>query len=83
MAFTPGLQFGVPDKTAIRIASIPGDPRKLVVFAYETKSATLDGPAPARRVGLFMTANTAVQMEPWGWRLFDVAVGWAAAAVGP
>ncbi len=80
LAFTPGINFGVPEKGAIRVASIPGDAKKLAVFAYETHATTLDGPAPARRVGLFMTANTALQMEPAGWRLFDVAVAWAVSA---
>jgi hypothetical protein len=80
---TPGLHFGVPLGTAIRIASITGHPKKSAVFAYETGAKTLEGPAPARRVALFMTANTAAQMEPAGWRLFDVAVAWSVAAEGP
>lgn len=72
------LSWGRAREDAIRIAVIDGSPEKAAVFAYD-RGASMPGlVAPARRVGLFLFDQTAPQLTPQGWALFDAAVRWAA-----
>lgn len=72
------LSWGRAREDAIRIAVIDGSPEKAAVFAYD-RGASMPGlAAPARRVGLFLFDQTAQQLTPQGWALFDAAVRWAA-----
>jgi hypothetical protein len=73
------FSWGTPASAAWVIATL-GLSSKAAIFAYE-ESDTLAGTptfvAPARRVGLFMTAETAASFLDDGWSLFDAAVLWA------
>ncbi|WDS37018.1 hypothetical protein [Pseudoxanthomonas sp.] len=72
------MGWGVPARAATVIATLPGEPDKAVVFAYE-KGATMDYDfvAPARRVALFLDNDTFSSLSPDGLKLFDAAVEWS------
>jgi hypothetical protein len=72
------MGWGVPARAATVIATLPGEPDKAVVFAYE-KGATMDYDfvAPARRVALFLDNDTFSNLSPDGLKLFDASVEWA------
>jgi hypothetical protein len=71
------LGFGKPSESAIRVASVTGDPLKSLIFAYE-KGATMSGVvAKGRRVGFFLHNKGTVRLTNAGWSLFDAAVKWA------
>lgn len=72
------MGWGTPARSAIVIATLPGDPDEAVLFGYE-KGATMDYDfvAPARRVALFLDNTTFDQLSPQGLRLFDASVDWA------
>ncbi|EJL84280.1 hypothetical protein PMI16_04021 [Herbaspirillum sp. CF444] len=74
------MGWGTPARSAIVIATLPGDLDKAVIFGYE-KGATMDYDfvAPARRVAFFLDNLTFDQLTPIGLRLFDAAVVWALA----
>jgi len=71
------LSWGKPENTAIPIAE--DDNGKVVIFGYECGVFMAGINAPARRVGFFLHEETAADMMPQGWALFDAAVGWATA----
>jgi hypothetical protein len=74
----PGLiAWGIPVDTALKVASVAGTPADLAVFAYDTGVMMAGIPAPARRVGLFVTSDLPATLSPAGWTLFDAAVSWA------
>ncbi len=75
------MGWGTPARSAIVIATLPGDLDKAVIFGYE-KGATMDYDfvAPARRVAFFLDNLTFEQLTPIGLRLFDAAVVWALAS---
>lgn len=77
------MGWGTPARSAIVIATLPGDLDKAVIFGYE-KGATMDYDfiAPARRVALFLDNYSFEQLTPIGLRLFDAAVLWALAKPG-
>jgi hypothetical protein len=74
------LRWGVPGPGAVSIASWAGAPANhSLLFAYERGGATVAGPAPARRVAMFLgNARVVRRLTPSGWRLFDAAVAWSA-----
>ena len=81
VALTTGpaqLSWGRAREDAIRIAVIEGSPEKAAMFAYDRGSAMPGLVAPARRVGFFLFDQTALQLTPQGWALFDAAVRWCA-----
>jgi hypothetical protein len=69
--------WGMPSNTAIRVASVPGQPMQLAIFAYENGVQMAELPAPARRVGLFVSMTLSATLSPSGGALFDAAVAWA------
>jgi hypothetical protein len=73
-----GLTFGKPGASAVKIAYLPSDSTKALVFGYDT-GAAMPGltAAPARRVGLFMTDTTASNWTGRAQSLFDQAIYWA------
>jgi hypothetical protein len=74
----PGrVSWGRAGASALRIASLDGEPEKVAVFGYE-KGAPMDGAprAPARRVGIFLFDGTAPDLTEAGARLFDAAARW-------
>jgi hypothetical protein len=72
------LSWGRPGASAVKIAYLPGDASKALVFGYD-KGAAMPGlvTAPARRVGLFMTDATASLWTGRAQSLFDQAIYWA------
>lgn len=72
------LGWGRPAPGATVIATIPGEPRRAVLFAYE-KGATMDSEflAPARRVAIFLGNTTFEHLSTDGSAMFDAAVRWA------
>jgi len=75
------VNWGRPLPSASIIATLPGEPTKAGVFAYE-KGALMDCdfPAPARRVMLFLHSDGFDQLNDDGLKLFDAAILWAAAS---
>jgi hypothetical protein len=75
------VRWAAPPPAATSVASYAGAPEeKTLVFAYDRGDATAGGPAPARRVGLFLGNEQIVRsLNEQGWRLFDAAVTWCVA----
>ncbi|SRR5579885_1236561 len=72
------LGWGLPAKSALKIAAPNHDAEEAYIFAYESGAKMIGLAAPARRVGMFLTDNVAVSLTDEGWRLFDAAVLWVA-----
>jgi hypothetical protein len=72
------MGWGRPVPGATRVATLPGQPDRVVIFAVDRSTATTFEPAPARRVGFFALEFGA--LNPAGWALFDAAMRWALAA---
>jgi hypothetical protein len=72
------INWGRPGLGATIIATLPDQPDKVAIFAYE-KGATMeyDYTAPARRVGFFANRNYFDNLTPDGQALFDAAFLWA------
>jgi hypothetical protein len=71
------MGWGVPGENAIVVATLPKDPDKCTIFAYDAGAKMPEGIAPARRVGLYLFRNTANSLTAEGWALFDAAVDWS------
>jgi hypothetical protein len=70
-----GVRWGVPGSSAIVAATLPSQPSRATVFAYEKGATLVDATTAAhRRVGLFGAQAFTVGA---GWELFDAAVLWA------
>jgi hypothetical protein len=78
-----GFTWGKPNANAIKIAALPGDATKMVIFGYDGDVTMTGLDAPARRVSVFLTDTTAASanLTVNGGALFDAAVKWAAEAV--
>ena len=75
---TRNFSWGRPAAAAVRIASLATSPVEPATFGYDAGSSLANGqPAPARRVGLFLSDTTATALTTNGWLLFDEAVEWA------
>jgi len=72
------INWGRPGLGATIIATLPDQPDKVAIFAYE-KGATMeyDYTAPGRRVGFFANSNYFDNLTPDGEALFDAAFLWA------
>ncbi len=72
------IGWGIPAKSANKIAFLDNDSEKATIFTYDSGSQMVDGViAPARRVGMFPHKNSAKWFTDGGWALFDAAVDWA------
>jgi uncharacterized repeat protein (TIGR01451 family) len=71
------MSWGKPNANASSVATLVSDATKAVIFGYETGLAMPGLTAPARRVGLYMTDNTAASFTTNGGNLFDAAIKWA------
>jgi uncharacterized repeat protein (TIGR01451 family) len=71
------MTWGKPNANATSVATLVSDTTKSVIFGYETGVAMPGLTAPARRVGLYMTDNTAASFTTNGGNLFDAAIKWA------
>jgi hypothetical protein len=72
------MVWGLPGPDAVWIASLAEDTNHAALFGYEKGAGLVTGVAPARRVALFLTADSAPRLSATGWRLFDAAIAWAA-----
>jgi hypothetical protein len=72
------INWGLPGLGATIIATLPDQPDKVTIFAYE-KGATMeyDYTAPGRRVGFFANRSYFENLTPDGQALFDAAFLWA------
>jgi len=72
------MGWGKPAPGATVIATLPGEPARAVMFAYE-KGATMDYDfiAPARRDAVFLGNRTFEKLSADGATLFDAALDWA------
>jgi hypothetical protein len=80
LAWPLNVRWAAPLPGASLVATYPGAPEHAgLLFGYERGATTALGPAPARRVGLFLGNGRIIRAltEP-GWRLFDAAVLWCA-----
>ncbi|WP_317135771.1 LVIVD repeat-containing protein [Methanochimaera problematica] len=68
---------GIPSDNSIMIANSPNYPQLYTVFGYEKGVEMAGMTAPERRVGLFLSDDSAAQLTADGWKLFDAAVIWA------
>ena len=71
--------WGKPNTNAAKIASLTSDATKITIFGYETGVAMAVLPAPARRVGFFLTDTNGANLTANGQALFDAAIKWATA----
>lgn len=71
------MTWGKPGLGASNIATLPGEPNKVVIFTYE-KGATMDDEsiAPARRVFWGLDDRTFSDLNACGLALFDADVAW-------
>jgi hypothetical protein len=76
------INWGLPGLGATIVATLPDQPDKVAIFAYE-KGATMeyDYTAPGRRVGFFANRNYFENLTPDGRALFDAAFLWAVSPV--
>ncbi len=72
------MTWGKPGLGASIIATLPGEPEKAAIFAYE-KGATMDydAIAPARRLFFPLDDKTFPNLNPCGLKLFDAAIAWS------
>jgi hypothetical protein len=71
------VSWGVPNANAIRVASLFGQVARVAVLGYETGQQMPSLVAPARRVGLFLSDQSASVLTSEGFALFDAAIAWA------
>jgi len=73
------MSWGQPTSSAIRIATLPSDSTRAVVFAYDRGAAMAGLNAPARRVAFMFHDTSATMLSSSWWTawLFDAAITWA------
>ncbi len=71
------ISWGIPNANAIRVASVSGQSARVALMAYETGQRMPELVAPARRVGLFLSDQSALVLTSEGFALFDAAITWA------
>jgi len=74
--------WGVPGPEAIEVATIKGNPARVVTFAYPAGAAMVGRSAPAKRVQLFAAVhapppNTTQFLNADGLKLLGAAVEWS------
>jgi hypothetical protein len=76
------INWGRPGLGATIIATVPDQPDKVTIFAYE-KGATMeyDYTAPGRRIGFFANRDYFENLTPDGQALFDAIFIWAVSPV--
>jgi hypothetical protein len=72
------LYWGTPTASAIRAASIMGQPTQAVSFAYERGAALMTGNAAARRVGFGVKIDSVQDVTVEGFKLLMAAIEWTA-----
>jgi hypothetical protein len=71
------VSWGIPNANAVRVASLFGQMARVALLAYEAGQAMPELVAPARRVGLFLSTESASVLTTEGFALFDGAIDWA------
>jgi hypothetical protein len=73
------MTWGIPNANAVKVATLPNDTNKAVVFGYDKNSSMVGLTAPGRRVGFMFhdTSSTNVNTSWGSYLLFDAAVIWA------
>jgi hypothetical protein len=69
--------WGQPSRDAVAVASIADQPTLIAIFSYDKGTQMPELVAPARRVGFFLSLDTASYLTRQGQTLFDAAVDWA------
>lgn len=73
----PGeLGWGTPAASAIKGATLPGNPSRIVVFGYEKGAQMTSMAAPARRAGFAIREQLAANLNADGIALFDSILEW-------
>jgi hypothetical protein len=72
-----GLGWGRPGAGAERVAIIPGNDDRVVIFGYPVGASMSVGHAAARRVGAFVTDVAARRLNDNGVKLLGAAIDWA------
>lgn len=70
------VTWGHPNENAIKVASVEGDPSKVVIFGYEKGSQMEGMVAPERRLGFFLENEGAGLLTGKGVALLDAALDW-------
>jgi hypothetical protein len=66
------------------IATLPDDPERAILYAYEKGAKNLHGdPMAQRRVFFYLFAAQESKLTDDGWKLFDAAVNWCLAVNKP
>jgi hypothetical protein len=71
------VSWGTPNASGIRVASLFGQASRVALMAYDTGARMPELIAPARRVGLFLSDQSAGVLTTEGFALFDAAIAWA------
>ena len=74
---TNDFGWGVPESSAVIIATISGQPTEAAIFAYDSGDTMPGLTAPARRVGLAMGNDTGSTWTADAQALFNAAINWA------
>jgi hypothetical protein len=72
------FNWGKPGANAVKIAALVSDATRIADYGYEKGASMVGLTAPARRVHLFLGDTAPASLSSAGWKLFDVAVVWAA-----
>lgn len=76
------VAWGKPGAGATVVGTLNVDDSRALVFAYESGAEMVGLAAPARRVGLYLTNNSAPNLSDNGWAIFDAAILWARNCAG-
>jgi len=73
------MSWGKPNANAIRIATLPSDSTRAVIFAYDQGVPMVGLNAPARRFAFMFhdTSSAMINSSWWTSWLFDAAITWA------
>jgi hypothetical protein len=72
------ITWGKPTANAKIIATVNGDTTKATIFAFAVNDLMINNVnAPARRVAMFLSDESAANLTNDGWTLFELAVKWA------
>jgi hypothetical protein len=70
------LVWGVPGRSAVRIATVVGHDDRVVIFAYPAGATMVGGPAAGKRLAFFISEHTSELLTPEALDLLDAAIRW-------
>jgi hypothetical protein len=68
--------WGNPSTSAAKIANVPGNTNRWMVYSYDAGNAMSGLNAPGRRVGYYLYDNAALYFNANAWKLFDNIINW-------